>query len=86
MSLLQSRFLRNIAALQAGGALFSGMNFASGVVLAYVLGASRQGAWIVSVQLYSLAFFQGAKSFSVNCAMMHKNVFATFLLNKPKTF
>ncbi|MEM7306893.1 MAG: lipopolysaccharide biosynthesis protein [Planctomycetota bacterium] len=57
MSLLQNRFLRNIAALQAGGALTSGLNFLASVGLAHVLGSREQGTWIVSMQLYSLAFF-----------------------------
>jgi O-antigen/teichoic acid export membrane protein len=54
---LSSRFLRNIAALQAGGIVYAGMNFASAFALAHVLGASRQGSWIVANQLYALAFF-----------------------------
>ena len=57
MSLFANRFLRNIATLQAGGALYSGLNVVASVGLAHVLGASQQGSWLVAVQLYSFAFF-----------------------------
>lgn len=57
MKLFERSFLRNIAALQVGGFITSGLNFASSVALAHVLGAREQGLWVVAMQLFSLTFF-----------------------------
>ncbi len=52
-----SKFVRDVVTLQASGVLIQGSQFASSVAIAFLLGASGQGAFNVALMLQALTFF-----------------------------
>jgi O-antigen/teichoic acid export membrane protein len=57
VEILKSRFFRDTATLQIAGAVNQASQFASTVVLAFMLGAAGQGSFVVAIALQGLLHF-----------------------------